>query len=79
MPEARIEMTYSEFVRKCERLIADFEAQGFRVEKVAVDVGPMIEWCHRHGYEIDDTGRSCRVTGRDVMTTPFEDGTRSVQ
>ena len=87
MPKAKIEMSYSQFTRKCERLIAGFEARGIKVEKVAVDIGQMTAWCHQHGYEIDDMGRTafgaaltaCRASGRDVMATPFEDGTRSVQ
>lgn len=31
IPEAEIEITYPQFGRKCERLIADYTAQGFRV------------------------------------------------
>jgi len=87
IPEAAIEMTYPEFVRKCERQIADLEAQGFRVEKVFIDVGQMVEWCRRNGYEIDSRGRAAfgaalalaRSSGQDVMAITIEDRTRSVQ
>jgi hypothetical protein len=88
IPEAKIEMTYPQFVRKAECMIAGFEARGVRVVKVPVDVAQMVEWCRRHGYEVDNTGRTifglalttAVETGRDVMTMPVEDRiTRSVQ
>jgi hypothetical protein len=87
LPEAKIEMSYPQFMRKCERLIAGFEASGFQVEKVPIDVGQMVAWCHRHGFEIDTKGRAvfgsvlgaCRASGQDVMTAPFEDSTHAVQ
>ena len=88
IPEAKIEMTYPQFVSKVERQIAAMRAKGFAVEKVLVDVGQMVAWCHRHGYAVDSTGRSvfgavlmtARAEGLDVMTMAFEDRiTRSVQ
>ena len=87
MPEAGIEITYPEYVRKFERLLAGYAAQGFRVVKVPVDVTLMVAWCRRHGYDIDDKGRAvfgaalmcARDAGQDVMTMPVEDPTRTVQ
>jgi hypothetical protein len=87
IPEAKIEMSYSQFVRKVERMISEFTAQGIRVVKVPVNVGQMVKWCHRHGYEVDTKGRAvfgatltlALEDGQDVMTMPFEDRTRSVQ
>jgi hypothetical protein len=87
IPEAAIEMNYAQFVRKCERLIAEFAAQGYRVVKLPIDIGQMTEWCHRHGYEIDDKGRAAfgavltcaHDQGLDVMAVDFEDATRVVQ
>ena len=58
IPEAKIEMSYPQFVRKVERMIAGFEARGLRVVKVPINVTQMVEWCHRHGYEADTTGRA---------------------
>lgn len=88
IPEAKIEMTYPQFVSKVERQIAAMRAQGYAVEKVPINIGQMVAWCHKHGYEVDSAGRSvfgvvlmtARAEGLDVMTMPFEDRiTRSVQ
>jgi hypothetical protein len=86
-PEAKIEKTYSEYVRDCERFIAGCPAQGLRVVKVPIDIPLMIEWCHAHGYEIDSAGRSVFGTvlraaqdaGDDIRTMLFRDDTRTVQ
>jgi hypothetical protein len=87
IPEAGIEMSYSEFTRKCERQIATFVAQGFRVDKVPIDIGQMKTWCREHGYTLDAKGRSAfgaalsvsRDTGEDVMAAPLRDNTREAQ
>ena len=87
IPEAGIEMSYSAFVRKCERRIADYIARGFRVEKVPVDIGRMKAWCGKHGYALDAKGRAAfgaalavaRESGEDVMAARFRDDTREVQ
>ena len=87
IPEAGIELSYSAFVRKCERRIADYIAQGFRVEKVPVDIGQMKAWCRKHGYALDAKGRAAfgaalamaRDSGEDVMAARFRDNTREVQ
>ena len=50
IPEATIKKTYPQYVRNSERLIDWYGAQGFEVDKVAVDVGQMVARCHRHGY-----------------------------
>ena len=85
-PEAKIEDTYSEYVRRYERALAAFTAQGFRVVKVPIDISLMIEWCHAHGYEIDSGGRAVFATvllandaGEDVMSIEFRDDARTVQ
>jgi hypothetical protein len=87
IPEAGIELSYSAFVRKCERRIPDYIAQGFRVEKVPVDIGQMKAWCGKHGYALDAKGRAAfgaalvtaRESGEDITTLPVEDNTRLVQ
>jgi hypothetical protein len=87
IPEAKIEMTYSALMRKCERSIAEFRAQGVQVVKIPINVSQMVEWCRKHGYEIDTRGRAAfgaawmtaHNSGRDVMAMPFEDRTRMVQ
>jgi hypothetical protein len=58
MPEARIENSYSDFVRIFENAVREFAAQGVRAEKISINVGEMIAWCHSHGYEIDAKGRA---------------------
>jgi hypothetical protein len=87
IPEARIEISYDEFVRNFERLLREFVAHGVKVEKVVVDVDQMVAWCHRNGYEANTTGRSIygtvAVMARDdpkVLATPIVDSiTRSYQ
>lgn len=64
-----------------------YHRQGFGVDKVAINVKQMQEWCHQQGYEIDSNGRAAfgatlsmtRAVGEDVMTAPFRDNTRVVQ
>ena len=46
--------TYEEFVRRFERTVREFAAQGYRVVKAPVDVGLMVKWCRKHGYDIDE-------------------------
>ena len=87
IPEARIEKSCQDFVRDSEAAVHEFAARGFKVEKVLVDVGRMIEWCHCNGYEIDAMGRSFYGTvllmARDnpnVLDKPIIDEvTRGVQ
>jgi hypothetical protein len=86
-PEAKIEKTYSEYVRSYERATAGYTAQGFRVVKLPIDIALMVEWCHAHGYEIDSKGRAAfgavlmtsYDAGEDIRTMPFRDDTRTVQ
>jgi hypothetical protein len=59
-------------------------ARGARIEKVVIDVADldeMVEWCHRHGYEIDDKGRPAYCVARAMggLNASFTDKTRSVQ
>jgi len=86
-PEAKIGKSYSEYLRDYDDLAAGFTAKGLQVEKVPVDLALMTKWCHAHGYEINSKGRTAfvaalslaRDAGKDVMTMPFSDNTRSVQ
>jgi hypothetical protein len=86
IPEARIQKSYRAFVQACEAAERGFAAQGITTERVPVDVDQMLEWCHRHGYEIDDRGRAIFGTvltmARDdlqVRDAPFVDSTRVLQ
>jgi hypothetical protein len=87
IPEARITISYHEFVRNFERLSREFAAHDVKVEKVVIDVDQMVAWCHRNGYEANTTGRSIystvAVMARDdpkVLATPIVDNiTRSYQ
>jgi hypothetical protein len=86
-PEAKIEKTYPEYIRSYERAVAGYTAQGFRVVKLPIDIPLMVQWCHAHGYEIDSKGRAsfgaalllARDAGKDIMTMPFHDRTRTEQ
>jgi hypothetical protein len=82
MPEARIQKSYSAFVRTFENIVHQSAAQGVLVEKMSIDVEQMIRWCHRHGYEVDDTGRAAYgamlICGADP-NAPVIDKTRVVQ
>jgi hypothetical protein len=84
MPEARIEKSYTEFVRDFERAMRGAVASGVRVEKVvidAADIDDMIEWCHRNGYEIDAKGRPAysAVRAMGALDEPITDKTRPLQ
>jgi hypothetical protein len=50
--------TVEEYELKAERLIRQFEAPGYRVERVMVDVGAMLAWCRREGFRVDQKGRA---------------------
>ena len=45
--------TYEDYLHKVAEQIEGYEAQGFVVTKVLVDVPHMIAWCQRHGLRID--------------------------
>jgi hypothetical protein len=49
--------------------------------RAAPDLDEMVEWCHRHGYEIDDKGRPAYCVARAMggLNASFTDKTRSVQ
>jgi hypothetical protein len=84
MPEAQIRKTYQEFVRSFETAVHEFAARGVQAEKVVIDVadlGEMVEWCHRHGYNVDTRGRAAYGAVRSMggLNAPFTDKTRSVQ
>jgi hypothetical protein len=86
-PEARIEKSYSEFVRTYERMSAGYAREGFQIVKLPIDIALLIQWCHKHGYEIDGKGRAAfgaalqaaLAAGKDVMALEWRDDTRSVQ
>ena len=74
--------SYAEFVQRFERTVREFAAQGYRVVKVPVDVGLMVKWCAKHGYDLDDSkGRAAfgvalalaQAEGLDVMEMDYED------
>jgi hypothetical protein len=48
-------------VRKVERGIREFEAEGIKVEKVLIDIDHMVAWRRRHGHRIDSCGRAMYV------------------
>ena len=85
--EAHIEKNYRDFVRTFESMAREFAVQGVVVEKVIIDVDHMLAWCHRHGYEIDSTGRATygamlQAAGGDPKVldkTPIVDKTRVLQ
>jgi hypothetical protein len=84
MPEAQITKSYSDFVRTFETAKRELAARGARIEKMVFDVAAiteMVEWCHRHGYEIDTRGRAAfgAVRAMSGLSAPLVDKTRSVQ
>src|SRR5690348_16686685 len=86
IPEAKITMSYSQFVRKVKRMTAEFEAEGINLVHVPINVSQMVKWCHKHGYEVDTRGRAAYGgiltlalgEGRNVMDVPVTDLTRTV-
>lgn len=63
--------TLAEFERKAERLIDEFEAEGFAVEKVVLDIDDLVRWCRENGFRVDQRGRSAYgailLAGRDQV------------
>jgi hypothetical protein len=47
-----------EYEEKIGKLACQFEAQGYRVERVMVDVDEMVAWCCRQGYRVNQTDRA---------------------
>ena len=86
IPEARVEMSYSDYVRNTEKIMRDLAAHGIAAEKNLIDIDRMIAWCRRNGYEIDGKGRSIYGTmlqmardDPDAMNAPVDDPTRVIQ
>jgi hypothetical protein len=80
----QITKSYSDFVRTFETAKRELAARGARIEKMVFDVAAiteMVEWCHRHGYEIDTRGRAAfgAVRAMGGLSAPLVDKTRSVQ
>jgi hypothetical protein len=48
----------------------EYAAHGICTRRLEIDIDQMIAWCHRNGYEIDDTGRA--VYG-SVLTAAQDD------
>jgi hypothetical protein len=86
IPEAKITMSYDEYMRKVERMTADYEAEGIHVIRVPINVAQMVAWCRKHGYDVDTRGRAAygaalataHGEGRNVMDMPVTDLTRAV-
>jgi len=69
MPKGVLCSSYAEFVTRFDAMARGFASQGFRVEKVSVDVPHMVAWCKRWGLEINNAGRT-----RYVATLGLADG-----
>jgi hypothetical protein len=50
--------TVQDYDRKAERMAREFEAKGFTIEWVLIDVDEMVKWCRREGYRVDQRGRA---------------------
>jgi hypothetical protein len=88
MPQAEIEMTYDQYLRKTRRLQKQFAAKGLKTTLVPIDeIDAMVTWCRRHGYEINRHGRVAYssvlgIAGGDpnvAKDIAFTDNTRSLQ
>ncbi len=53
-----LEEHYDDWVTSAERALVTVKAQGLTVERVAVDVDEMAEWCRRAGRPFDSRARS---------------------
>lgn len=45
--------TYKDYLHRVTEQIEGYEAQGFAVTKMLIDVPHMIAWCQRHGLRIN--------------------------
>jgi len=86
IPEARIDKSYTDYLRDNASIEWELAASGIRIERVAIDIIQMTACCHRHGYEIDGKGRAAYgvmlTVARDdpsVLNAPVRDDTREVQ
>jgi hypothetical protein len=62
MPKEYLCSSYAEFVTRFDSMAREFERQGFRIEKISVDVPHMVKWCKRWGLEINNAGRTRYVS-----------------
>ena len=53
-----LESTYEEWLAFAERRLSDLRAQGANVEKVAVDVDELVQWCESQGVKVDGRSRA---------------------
>ena len=72
MPANTVCASYAEFVARFDVMARGFASQGFRVEKVFVDVPHMTAWCKRWGLSINNAGRT-----RYVSMLGLSDGDRA--
>jgi hypothetical protein len=88
MPEAQIELTYQEYVRKTEAIERQYAAEGVPFKRAVIDaacLADMIEWCRLNGYELDGRGRAVYGAARalnddrPLKGKPVVDKTRSIQ
>jgi hypothetical protein len=87
IPEAKIDGTYAEYLRRHERMKAAFAARGVEAIDLPVNISEVVRWCRKHGYEPDSHGRatygSClmaaRANGEDVMDFEVVDRSRGLQ
>jgi len=50
--------SHAAFVRKADRLAREYQAQGFAVEKILVDIDELAAWCRREGVRITQRSRA---------------------
>ena len=51
----------ADYDRKAHRIAGQFAARGFSISWLSVDaaaVDEMVQWCHTHGYRVDQAGRA---------------------
>lgn len=56
-----IENTYMEWIEYVQKKMKEFEAEGVKFKKVAVDVGELLAWCNENNLPMTGKSRSSFV------------------
>jgi hypothetical protein len=54
----KLEETHDEWVQDAERVIREFQRQGFQVVKVRVKIDELVAWCQRQNISVNGEARS---------------------
>jgi hypothetical protein len=68
-----LEDTHEEWLKQAQKTLVELGRQGVRTERVEIDVGELVEWCRRHGRDLDGKARAEFTTRQLRMKHEQED------